>query len=312
MDSVLRQIRDAAARLRTGEVVAVPTETVYGLAASIHSEEALRTVFRIKDRPYFDPLIVHIGRRKDLRSLIRVEPSSLTQALMARFWPGPLTIVFPKSESVSPLITSGLETVAVRMPAHPVARRVAQLAGPFAAPSANRFGRTSPTTAAHVRDEFPDVELLVLDAGPSEVGIESTVIEVRGEEEICILRPGMIDADQLRVATNVSVVARGSDSSPGNTAHHYQPNRPLYLLDSVEAQLPALQSLHGDAGAELVLGDDPRICAHGLYSLMREISMGSRFLYVTRPSTTSTEAWRAIWDRLERAKTAFPAPLKNL
>ena len=178
--------------LLAGEVVAIPTETVYGLAADISNEDAIRKVFSLKERPFFDPLIVHVASLKQAKALT-TEWGPLTDFLARYFWPGPLTLILPKAESVNSLITSGLETLAIRFPNHPAAIQLITQVGPLAAPSANKFGQTSPTEAHHVRKEFRSVDVFVVDGGPCEIGIESTVLEVgSNQDSVSILRPGRI------------------------------------------------------------------------------------------------------------------------
>jgi L-threonylcarbamoyladenylate synthase len=190
--------------LRNGDVVAIPTETVYGLAASIASHDGLKKIFALKERPFFDPLIVHVASFEQAKSVVSEFPP-LADFLTRWFWPGPLTVVLPKASNIDPVITSGLETVAVRYPAHPLAQDLIRLVGsPLAAPSANKFGRTSPSTASHVRSEFKGSPLLVLDGGPCEVGLESTVLTIaktpEGADQIRILRPGGITAEAIEEA----------------------------------------------------------------------------------------------------------------
>ncbi len=168
----------AVAKLKNDDVVAMPTETVYGLAGRIGSERALKKIFSTKKRPFFDPLIVHVSSIEQAKMCYQMW-NPIAEKLAARFWPGPLTMVMPKSDRVSSLITSGLETVAVRWPAHPIAQKLIQMVGePLAAPSANLFGKTSPTKAEHVREQFGD-EVFILDGGSSEFGIESTVLLIQ-------------------------------------------------------------------------------------------------------------------------------------
>ncbi|MFI5119999.1 MAG: L-threonylcarbamoyladenylate synthase, partial [Thermoanaerobaculia bacterium] len=187
-----RTLRAAAARLRKGELVAFPTETVYGLGANALDEKAVAKIFRAKGRPADNPVIVHVSDRKMLRKVIRRLPAFATR-LAARFWPGPLTIVLSKKSSISSLVTAGLDTVAVRMP-QGIARDLVRLAGvPIAAPSANLSGRPSPTTARHVAEDFPDV--FVLDGGSTKHGVESTVVALDPPR---ILREGAIPGDFLR------------------------------------------------------------------------------------------------------------------
>jgi len=186
----------AAELLRAGQLVAIPTETVYGLAANALDEAAVRRIFAAKGRPYSSPLIVHVADLAMARDMAREWPPE-AEKLAERFWPGPLTIIVPKSDRVPDIVTAGLPSVALRMPAHPVALAVIRAAGvPLAAPSANRFTQLSPTTAQHVRDALGDAVDLVLDGGPCTVGIESTVISLTGPIPR-ILRPGMISQTQI-------------------------------------------------------------------------------------------------------------------
>lgn len=237
----------AAAVLRDGGVVAFPTETVYGLGANAFDARAVARVFEIKRRPSFDPLIVHVGSDAMLDS-VAGDVSPQARALIERFWPGPLTIVMPKRVEVPALVTSGLPTLAVRMPAHPVAR--ALLAGaalPLAAPSANPFGRLSPTRAEHVERMLGSSVDAIIDGGPTEFGLESTIVAL--EPAPVVLRPGAITADQLEAALGVAVgVARPSAQplAPGQLAHHYAPRTPLRIVD------PQTVSAQERAGAGLV------------------------------------------------------------
>src|SRR5450830_1421862 len=221
-----RSLREAAARLRRGELVAFPTETVYGLGANALDEKAVAKIFAAKGRPKDNPLIVHVADRKMLRKVVRRLPA-LANRMAARFWPGPLTIVLPKKSSVPSLVTAGLDTVAVRMP-QGLARDLVRLAGvPVAAPSANISGRPSPTTAAHVAEDFPDV--FVLDGGSTKHGVESTVIAL--ETHPVVLRQGALSEESLRKM--IPGLRRSSSSrlhaaqSPGMRYVHYAPSRPL-------------------------------------------------------------------------------------
>jgi L-threonylcarbamoyladenylate synthase len=294
-------IDQACARLKAGDVVAVPTETVYGLAASIESEAGLRKVFQLKQRPFFDPLIVHVCSFKQAKSLVADWPP-LADYIARVFWPGPLTLVLPKATQVNPLITSGLETVAVRFPRHPVTLQlIEKLGSPIAAPSANRFGRTSPSRPEHVKTEFPDSGLLILDGGACDVGVESTVISI-SNNEIKILRPGGVTEIDLEAAiakwaTPVTISrAIGAENSPGHLKHHYMPDIPLIIV-SEKAKAP-------DGAAELRLNDDPSLAARELYSRLRELATsGSKSIFVRRKADQNGGFWDAIWDRLSRAAT---------
>jgi L-threonylcarbamoyladenylate synthase len=315
------ELEQAKKVISEGGVVALPTETVYGLAASIYSEDGIRKIFAIKERPFFDPLIVHICDLEQKKQVIADWPP-LAEFLARRFWPGPLTLVLPKNPALNPLITSGLETVGIRMPAHPVAQALIKMCDvPLAAPSANKFGKTSPTKAEHVRKGFEKEEILILDGGQSEVGLESTVVALSkegGKEIATILRPGAITRDILEQALKESglpaEVRRGSSlASPGNTEHHYMPNIPLLILrqggstflqSTREEICRDFQFERNVRGAELRLDPNPRIAARSLYLRMRECSdTGASFIYVFRQETQEGGLWEAIWDRLERASS---------
>ncbi|MEK4664838.1 L-threonylcarbamoyladenylate synthase, partial [Priestia sp. FSL H7-0729] len=212
----LDDLQAAAACLRQGQTVAFPTETVYGLGADARSTAAVEAVFVAKGRPSDNPLIVHIAHRDQLDALV-TEVNETAEALMAAFWPGPLTLVLPvRKGAVSPRVTAGLDTVAVRMPDHPVALQlIAAAACPVAAPSANRSGRPSPTLASHVREDLDGRIGGIVDGGPTGVGVESTVVQVGDDGTVTILRPGGITAEQLsavaaRVATDPALLAEGS------------------------------------------------------------------------------------------------------
>jgi L-threonylcarbamoyladenylate synthase len=223
----------AAALLLGGGVVAIPTETVYGLAANAFDARAVARIFEIKQRPAFDPLIVHV---LDDAMLARVADDIPEQAraLIERLWPGPLTLVLQKRPEIPALVTSGLATVAVRMPAHPVARGLLQRAGvPLAAPSANPFGRLSPTRAEHVARQLGKHVDLIVDGGPSEHGLESTIVAL--EPAPRILRPGAISAEELAAVVGPVEVGQptgGPPLAPGQLPHHYAPRTPVRLLES--------------------------------------------------------------------------------
>ena len=237
-------IAEAAACLREGGLVAFPTETVYGLGANALDAIAVAKIFEAKSRPTFDPLIVHISDINQLTQLFANPIEPLVLELAKQFMPGPLTIVYKKSAIVPDLISSGLDTVAVRMPAHPLAHQLIKLAGvPVAAPSANKFGQLSPTSYKHVAKQKMKIDYLL--AGDDEnymVGIESTVVLV--ENNICtILRPGVITAeDIIRKLPEIelhSAVHNDKISSPGLLDSHYSPNKPLYFVDNSITVLPA-------------------------------------------------------------------------
>ncbi len=231
-------IREAAQHIRRGDVVAFPTETVYGVGADAMQPHAVARIFDLKGRPRFDPVIVHVAS-PDAAQALWMSCPTVAHRLMQAFWPGPLTLVLQKAEGVPLIVTAGLSTVAVRMPRHAVALRLLQLAGcPIAAPSANRFGRPSPTTAHMVEQELGQLVSLILDGGPTPVGIESTVLAVHGTTPV-LLRPGGTPLEALEAVVGTVLVPQGAEASsgsPGLLPRHYAPSTPLYLLEEV---LPA-------------------------------------------------------------------------
>ncbi|MBL4884654.1 MAG: threonylcarbamoyl-AMP synthase [Planctomycetaceae bacterium] len=226
----------AADEINRGQLVAMPTETVYGLAANALNPLAVARIFEAKQRPEFDPLIVHIASYDSLELIAKNIPE-IARKLMDQFWPGPLTLVFPKTEAVPDLVTSGLNTVAVRMPDHPLALQLIRDARcPLAAPSANLFGRTSPTTAQHVADQLGDRLAYILDGGPCKVGIESTIISIENER-LSLLRPGGITIEQLQDVLgpgtieipNFDTTSEEHPVAPGQLKEHYAPLTPLII-----------------------------------------------------------------------------------
>jgi L-threonylcarbamoyladenylate synthase len=313
--------------LRKGDLVALPTETVYGLAAKALNPIAVAKIFEAKERPRFDPLIVHLPNRDWLGRIVDVPAGDrqLIGKLADKFWPGPLTIVLPKSEIVPDIVTAGLETVAVRLSAHPAfAEIVGVLDEPLAAPSANRFGRVSPTTAQHVLDELDGRILLIVDAGPTEHGIESTIVAVR-DGKIAVLRRGPITDEQLsEFADIISVTGTQRISAPGHLPSHYTPTTPLRLIDKVEAFPPQKNQRVGllawsgafpspisaqlkTRGSEAFaavrnLSDrgDLREAAANLFRYLRELdALGLDLIVAERVPSRGLGA--AIMDRLERA-----------
>jgi L-threonylcarbamoyladenylate synthase len=227
-------IRRAVELLRRGEAVALPTETVYGLAADALREEAVLKIFQAKSRPQFDPLIVHLPNAEAVGRVAIIDKaiSPLFARLQKQFWPGPLTFVFPRRAVISDLVTAGLNTVAVRLSAHPVFSDIIQtFGGPLAAPSANQFGRISPTTASHVREELDGLVPLIVDAGPTTHGLESTIIALRNSR-IEILRRGPVTQEQLAEFGEIAVIGPTSHpEAPGQLPSHYAPRTPLVLVD---------------------------------------------------------------------------------
>ena len=308
--------------LRKGDVIALPTETVYGLAADALNTIAVAKIFEAKERPRFDPLIVHLPNREWLKRIAEVAASDrhLISKLADKFWPGPFTMVLPKREIIPDIVTAGLDTVALRISAHPVfAEIVREFGEPLAAPSANRFGRVSPTTAQHVLDELDGRIRLIVDAGPTEHGIESTIITVR-DGKIAILRRGPITHEQLSEFAEVSsVAATPKIFSPGQLPSHYAPETPLRLIDNVEDFIPPKNQRIGLLGWSSALRSsmpsqmeafavvrnlsdrgDLREAAANLFRYLRELDALDLDLIVAE-RVPCQGLGAAIMDRLERA-----------
>jgi L-threonylcarbamoyladenylate synthase len=315
---------DAAVQaLRDGELVAFPTETVYGLGAHAGHPAALRRVFELKGRPLSHPLIVHLDSVRFLGRWARDIPPAAEQ-LAASFWPGPLTLVLPRAYNVHPLVTGGQDTVAVRVPSHPMAQQLlTAFGGGIAAPSANRYGRLSPTRAEHVREEFGDAVRVLLDGGESKIGLESTIVACL-EGKVRLLRPGAIGLSQLRsvVGEVLSGTSAGSPRVPGDSAGHYAPATPLSIVPSEEIeQLVSELSADGIRVAVLArrpplrahqfvtwinAGARPESFAHDLYAHLRALdrSACARILVQAVPED---ERWDAVRDRLARAAAGSEA-----
>jgi L-threonylcarbamoyladenylate synthase len=310
---------DAVATLRAGGLVAFPTETVYGLGADAANPKAVAKIFALKGRPADHPLIVHIGSSAQMAQWAAEVPEA-AKKLAAAFWPGPFTMILRKAASVDPSVTGGQDTVGLRCPSHPVAQALlAEFAkagsGAIAAPSANRFGHVSPTTAGHVRDEFgPD--LMVLDGGACEVGIESTIVDLSGAEAV-LLRPGAITREQIASLLGRAPLSRddASPRAPGTLAAHYAPRTPLELVieGSLESRVREATT-KGQRVAVLARGparasaatswhsapENATAYAHDLYANLRALdASGAGLIVVEAPP--SDVAWEAVNDRLARA-----------
>lgn len=283
--------------LNNSGIVGIPTETVYGLAGKIDSSEAINKIFKTKERPFFDPLIVHVSSVNQAKLLVK-NFSEMASVLANHFWPGPLTMVLPKKDEINPLITSGLMDVGIRMPKHDLTLELIRQTGPLAAPSANKFKKTSPTSAIHVESEFAG-QVPVLDGGECFGGIESTVIGFEGKK-ILIYRPGLITKENLEIVVknfNYSVEYRSSPVAPGQLEHHYMPKVPLYILKPLET-LP----LKFNHPKEISLDGNPAIAARSLYAQMRDLcDLGADALFVIKKDYHEDDAWKAVWDRLTKA-----------
>lgn len=312
-----RDIVEAVRRLEAGELVGLPTETVYGLAADADNPAAVARIYALKGRPADHPVIVHLHRDADLLRWARQVPEC-ARKLVAAFWPGPLTLVLPRRAGVAEACAGGQDTIGLRCPEHPVAQAVLALfkdgQGGLAAPSANRFGRISPTTAAHVRAELGD-DLLVLDGGPCAVGIESTIVDCTVEPPR-ILRPGRLGAREIAqvLGIDADLLTRPAGVAPrvaGGLAAHYAPRTPLLLRSAAQidagmraAQSVAVLALHPPSdrtvGNWITLAADPAVYAQSLYAAMRALdAVGASAIWVELPPDSPD--WLAVRDRLARA-----------
>jgi len=318
-----QEIEKAVQILRKGGLVAFPTETVYGLGADASNPAAVRKIFAAKARPADHPLIVHVADSSELKHWAAQVPRS-AWLLAEKFWPGPLTLVLKRAARVSDVITAGQDSVALRVPSHPVARQLLKaFGGAIAAPSANRFGRLSPTTAQHVRDELGNAVDLVLDGGPCDVGIESTIVDLTAEAP-AVLRPGRISAQQIAEALlaplGESAVER--PRVPGSLESHYAPGLPLKIVQPDEIE-NYLRARPGTPVAVLSRRGRPRDSKATLWQVAPEMADDyARLLYATLrllevcgcrlivvEALPALPEWNAIRDRLSRAATAEPVAL---
>jgi L-threonylcarbamoyladenylate synthase len=305
----------AAALLRNGKLVAIPTETVYGLAADGLNDAAVRSIFAAKGRPATNPVILHVADVASARTLSAAWPT-FAEKLAEKHWPGPLTLVVPKVETIPDSVTAGGPTVAIRCPAHPVARAIIAAVGrPLAAPSANRSTSLSPTRAAHVLQSFDGEIDGIVDAGPCELGIESAVVDCTGNRPV-VLRPGSISAAELMSfigplgERTASAVAR----SPGQMAKHYAPNTPIVLVDSPQAAFDkcladqsrgvrskSLGRNDGTSLADFLLPETPAEYAAGLYEMLHAIDGRGDVDRLIVELPPKKPEWVAVRDRLHRA-----------
>lgn len=322
-------IEQAAARLAAGSLVGMPTETVYGLAADAGNASAVSRIFTAKGRPSDHPLIVHIppAEAGDWRAAVAPLAHSVPDfavALMAAFWPGPLTLILPRRPEVAAVAAGGQDSVGVRCPSHPVAQALLKAAGRqgvigVAAPSANRFGRVSPTTAAHVAEEFSDLDdeqLLILDGGACPVGIESTIVDCSRGHPV-LLRPGMLTAAQIEAAAGQPLRERdeAAPRASGTLESHYAPRAKVRLMpgEQIQAALDVLgqEARHiavytrttqraARAVVQRRMPADAAACAQELFAVLRELdATGVKLIWVEAPPEGSE--WDGVRDRLQRA-----------
>lgn len=316
-DSWLPQIVEA---LKAGELVALPTETVYGLAGNALCPDTVRKIFEVKGRPFIDPLIVHVHDLEDVDKLAQVPP--LLKTLAKHFWPGPLTLILKKREIVPDLVTAGLDTVAIRIPKHPIMRQVLKATNlPLAAPSANPFGYLSPTQASHVTAMLGNKVKHVVDGGPCDIGLESTILDFSDPNNPIVLRPGPISAEIISKAIDIPVRTKelpASESSqaqlaPGLLKHHYSPTTPLFLFPHnsspeiknnnhiavVFNKRPQSQNLKNTFW--LSESGDLKEIAHNLFDTLHRLDKQS-FHAIYLEKVENSEIGIAINNRLERAR----------
>ena len=315
------EIDAAVQALRNGELVAFPTETVYGLGADASNPAAVRRVFEVKGRPSTHPVIVHLDGVRHLRRWAREVPE-LAQKLAARFWPGPLTLVLPRAHTVSDTVTGGQDTVALRVPSHPIARQLlTAFGGGIVAPSANRYGRVSPTRAEHVREELRGAVSIILDGGECQIGLESTIVAFDGLA-VRLLRPGGISASQLRAELGDQLllgVSAESPRVPGSTRTHYAPLTPVMLVPADEIDHFAAACSEGGRRVAVLAqrlplkvhktvtwinaGSKPELYARELYANLRTLDKAG-CLQILVQDVPKDERWDAVRDRLSRAAQA--------
>ncbi len=322
MAYLLNDLDHACHLLRQGALVAVPTETVYGLAGDANNPEAVRRIFALKGRPAEHPLIVHLASTEVAHRWARHWPEE-AERLAQAFWPGPMTLILPKAEHVLDVVTGGQDTVGLRVPAHPLLRELLERCQrALAAPSANRFGRVSPTTAAHVLAEFAAEDLAVLDGGSCPVGVESTIIDLSTTRPR-ILRPGRIRAVEIERVLGRSLSEERADAPrvAGALASHYAPERPCWVLDRQEllarieaahAQRrsvglihvdPELNGMPGIAATCPIPFQQPEVWEERLYASLRELDHpGIDLILIEAPPRLP--GWEAVQDRLQRATAA--------
>ncbi len=307
-------LREAASIIKAGGLVAFPTETVYGLGACALNPKAVAKIFEVKQRPHFDPIIVHIADFKDVYRLC-TKVNEKAKLLIEKFWPGPLTLVLPKSNIVPDIVTAGLDTVAIRMPSHPVALKLIKKAEvPIAAPSANLFGHLSPTTAEHVAEQLGDKIDLIIDGGKCPIGIESTVLDISNEP--IVLRLGGLPVEEIeKVIDKVKILSLSEKPrSPGQLPRHYSPRTPLKIIreneelkiqKGIKAGLLAFKQPKNESFFEkievLSSSGDLREAACNLFSCLHKLDKAGLDIIYAEP-VPEIGLGKAIMDRLRKAE----------
>ena len=299
--------------LKRGDIVALPTETVYGLAGRIDLKAPMEKIFHIKRRPLFNPLIVHCHSKDQARCYMKEPVPDLVEALWDRFSPGPLTLVMLKNDRVSPLITAHQETIALRIPRHPILLKILrELKIPLAAPSANQSGCVSPTRTEHVLSAFKG-EVPVLDGGACEEGVESTIIKPDiPSKKLIILRPGTVTKENIQKFLKekdlpFSVVREESAHAPGGGTSHYAPGAPLFILENFHEKDTGdflKKQFKGKLVKQLVFDSRPELSARRLYHDLRNLSQGKNaVILVQKTRKHKGMLWDTIWNRLEKASS---------
>ena len=313
------EIERAVETLREGGLVVFPTETVYGLGANASNPAAVRRIFEVKGRPPDHPVIVHLDHQRYLHRWVSSVPAA-AERLAAMFWPGPLTLILPKGENVNDIVTGGQNSIGVRIPSHPMAQQLlTAFGGGIAAPSANRYGRLSPTKPEHVRDELGDAVHVILDGGDAPIGLESTIVSCL-DNEVRLLRPGYITRTQIQQVAGELTVGGEAPRVPGDRVQHYAPSTPLEIVpwDDLEARAGeilareekvAVLAMRPPLNTKRYMtwinaGKKPDAYAHNLYNNLRTLDRAQcvRILVQELPQD---ERWAAILDRLQRASGGF-------
>ncbi|HEX4242654.1 MAG TPA: L-threonylcarbamoyladenylate synthase [Steroidobacteraceae bacterium] len=309
------EIEEAVATLRAGDLVVFPTETVYGLGANAADPDAVRKIFAVKGRPPDHPVIVHLDDPRYLHRWVSEVPP-VAEQLAAKFWPGPLTLIMPKADNVNDIVTGGQSSIGIRVPSHPIAQQLLNaFGGGLAAPSANRYGRLSPTKPEHVRDELGDAVRVILDGGDSPIGLESTIVSCL-DNEARLLRPGFVTRSQLEQVVGKLATGGPAPRVPGDRMTHYAPATPLEIVASDDLEARATEmTARQEKVAVLAMrppvqtqrhmtwinaGKRPDVYAHNLYNHLRTLDRaGCARIFVQ--SLPEGERWAAILDRLHRA-----------
>jgi L-threonylcarbamoyladenylate synthase len=318
------EIENAVETLRAGDLVVFPTETVYGLGANASNPAAVRKIFEVKGRPADHPVIVHLDDPRYLHRWVSDLPR-VAEQLAAMFWPGPLTLILPKADNVNDIVTGGQSSIGIRVPSHPIAQQLLNaFGGGIAAPSANRYGRLSPTKPEHVREELGDAVRVLLDGGDSPIGLESTIVSCLNGE-VRLLRPGFITRSQIVEVAGELAVDGAAPRAPGDRALHYAPSTPLEIVpsDGLEARagevvarqekvavLAMRPPLHTTRFMTWInAGKKPETYAHNLYNHLRTLDRAGCVKILVQ-ELPEGERWAAILDRLQRASGMGEDPLE--